>query len=588
MADYNSGLHAVQVFVDELYQAGVRQVCVAPGSRSTPLTIAFARHEKFKVWTVLDERSAGFFAYGMARTRHEPVVLVCTSGTATANFFPAVVEAFQSEVPLLVITADRPPELHGVGSNQTINQDQLYGTFVKQFISMPVPEDTDVLLRHARWTATRAVSLTTASPHGPVHINWPFREPLLPPPVAENESSNRQVVHVGTLQFSDAEVAALASSLQYMKKGLIVCGPQDREELAAPVLKLAETWQFPVLADPLSQLRTSGLTTPLLIDHYDAFLRAVMSYPEGHPVRQALQPEVVIRIGHVPTSKVLGQYLSSLKNVRQVVINGSEAWQDPFFTATEVWQADPVAMFGRLIEVAQRAQDSSYAMRWSQISATVQKALWQEVPKMVEFFEGRVWMELEHIAPEGSVLFAGNSMPVRDMDSFFASIDRKVRVVASRGASGIDGVVSSAFGVSAAVQAPVILVIGDLSFYHDLNGLMLAKLYDLSLIVILIQNDGGGIFSFLPQSTQKDVFDYFSTSHGLDFEEIVKSYNGSYQRITSWEHFQTELGQAIHRSGLQVLELKTDREENVAMHRQLFAACAHVLESLGDEWVERN
>ena len=588
MAEYNSGLRAVQVFVDELYKSGVRHVCVAPGSRSTPLTIAFARHGEFKVWTVLDERSAGFFAYGIARTKHEPVVLVCTSGTATANFFPAIVEAYQSEVPLIVITADRPPELHGVGSNQTIHQDQMYGTFVKRFISMPVPEDEDVLLRHARWTATRAAALTTTSPHGPVHINWPFREPLLPPPVSENESQSQHEVHVGSMQVSNQEVEAFAASLQHVKQGLIVCGPQDRQDLAVPLLKLAETLQFPVLADPLSQLRTSGRLSTLLIDHYDVFLRAVMSYPEEHPIRRMLQPEVVIRVGHAPTSKVLGQYLSSLKNVRQVVISGHEAWQDPFFTATEIWQAEPVTFLAKLSEIAQGVNDLSYAKIWQQIATKVKVEILHEVPKWELLFEGRVWMELERSVPEGSALFAGNSMPVRDMDSFFALIDRKVRVISNRGASGIDGVVSSALGVSASLQAPVFLVIGDLSFYHDLNGLMLAKLYKIPLIVILIQNDGGGIFSFLPQSSQQDVFDYFSTAHGLEFEEIVKSYDGSYRRISSWEQFQAELTEALHRSGLQVLELKTDREENVSLHRRIFSACAKVLENLGDERDARN
>jgi 2-succinyl-5-enolpyruvyl-6-hydroxy-3-cyclohexene-1-carboxylate synthase len=589
LANYNLGLRAVQVFVDELYHAGIRHVCIAPGSRSTPLTIAFARHLGMRVWTVLDERSAGFFAYGMARAKHEPVVLLCTSGTATANFFPAVMEAFQSEVPLFVITADRPPELHGVGSNQTVNQNNMYGTFVKRFISMPVPEDESFLLDHAKWTAVRATSYASGAPSGPVHINWPFREPLLPPPTAHHRGNhNHYSVHVGTLQLSQNELAALASSLSHVERGIIICGPQDDMELVAPLIDLATQLQFPILADPLSQLRTSGIMSSFVIDHYDAFLRAITSLADDHPLRNALQPQVVIRIGHTPTSKVLGQYLSGLTEARQVVISSNESWQDPFFTATEVWQADPVLLIQGLTRIGFRANESKFAALWMQVSQRVREVIRQEVQAIEPVFEGRVWQELARMIPQGSTIFAGNSMPIRDMDSLFPAINRSVRVIANRGASGIDGVISSALGVSAVEQAPVFLVIGDLSFHHDITGLMIAKMHRLPLIVILIQNDGGGIFSFLPQSTQPDVFSYFSTSHGLDFEAIVKSYDGRYQRIADWSQFQTALTAAMEQPGLQVLELRTDRDENVRLHQQLFLECAKVLEDLGVERLARD
>ena len=589
MAEYNPDLQVVHAFVEALYEAGVSQVVIAPGSRSTPLAIAFVRHAQFKVWTVLDERSAGFFAYGMARVKHVPVALLCTSGTATANLFPAVVEAFQSQVPLLVITADRPPELHGVGSNQTVDQDGLYGTFVKRFIAMPVPGDEPLLFRHARWTATRAAALTMSEPSGPVHINWPFREPLLPQ-VADRSSGGitPHLVRSGRLQLPEAELALLANTLSGAGRGLIICGPQDSEELAVPLLELASELKFPVLADPLSQLRTSGIASPWLIDHYDAFLRSVMANAPDHPLRVALEPETVIRIGQTPTSKVLGQYLSSLTTVKQVVIDGSGAWQDPFFTATEVWQADALPLIRGLLQRQLCAGDEGFARRWQRVAMMVREVILHEVPQLKEVFEGRVWLELARVIPAGAVIFAGNSMPVRDMDSFFAAIDRPVRVFANRGASGIDGVVSSALGVSAAGRSPVYLVIGDLSFFHDLNALLIAKMHSLSLNVILIHNDGGGIFSFLPQSTQADVFSYFSTSHGLEFAAMIEGYGGSYERIDDWQQLQRALVNADSQSGLRVMELRTNRDENVRLHQRVFQSCANAVSGLGAEWFAGN
>lgn len=583
VTEYNAGLQAVLEFVRALYEAGVRHAVIAPGSRSTPLTIAFARHGQIKVWTVLDERSAGFFAYGVARACREPVVLVCTSGTAPANFFPAIIEAYHTQVPLLVMTADRPPELQGVGSNQTVDQGVMFGTFVKRFIQMPVPGVQAPLLAHARWTATRATALAGSEPKGPVHINWPFREPLLPPTdVRQQEYGGARQVLVGRLTLAEADLAGLAAVLQASTRGLIVCGPQDEVGVAESLLALAEALRYPLLADPLSQLRTVRNASEWVIADYDVSLRAIMAYSPTHPVRQALMPDIVLRVGQTPTSKTLGQYLASLTSARQVVIDGSDLWQDPFFTATDVWQTDPQVVATGLLRMGVPAGDEAFAARWHSLARVTRVALARSVGELADVFEGRVWLELAQAVPQGSVVFAGNSMPVRDLDSFFPVLDRPLRVFANRGASGIDGVVSSALGVSAANQAPVFLVIGDVSFFHDQNALLITKMHGVPLNVILIHNDGGGIFSFLPQATQPDVFDYFSTSHGLDFQAVVENYGGRYERFSSWASLRRFVDAASSEAGLRVFEIRTDRAENVRLHQSVLAVCADAIRAWGD------
>lgn len=563
-------------------QAGVTDVCISPGSRSTPLTIALARQPDIQVWTLLDERSAGFFAYGLARTSGRTVVLVCTSGTAPANYMPAVVEAYQTRVPLLIVTADRPPELHGVGSNQTVDQEKLYGSFVKQYFSMPVPENTPVILQHARSLTHRAVSLSQSVPMGPVHINWPFREPLLPPLVREPLPERNSPLQVwnGSRQFSEQDLARAADFLSGYERGLIICGPQDRRELVEPLLQLAERLQFPVLADPLSQIRTAGLSSDLIIDNYDAILRIPSDQSTMPSAWEWLKPQLIIRVGQTPTSKVLGQFLASLGQIQQLVIDDSEMWQDPFFTATTVWKSEPVHLFSRLSQLIARRTSSLYAKRWQDMTLTVQDVLTTQVPALPELFEGRVWQELAELLPEGSILYAGNSMPVRDMDTFFPTVKQPISVFANRGASGIDGIVSSALGASAAAKGPVVLVIGDLSFYHDLNGLLAAKLHQLGLIVVLIHNDGGGIFSFLPQASQTDVFPYFSTSHGLEFESVIQMYGGQYQHAQDWRQFRKAMTAALRQQRLQVIELRTEREANVLLHQQIISACQQAVAGL--------
>lgn len=586
----NRDLQAVTAFVEELWEAGVRHVCISPGSRSTPLTMSIARDERFQAWSLLDERSAGFFALGLARQSGTPVALVCTSGTATGNYLPALMEARESRVPLLVLTADRPPELHHVGSNQTVDQLKLYGSFAKWFVEMPLPDATEVIVRHARTVAWRAATCALAAPAGPVHINWPFREPLIPPLNEHWTATQTQpepiLRHVfdATLEPSAEALSVISSLLSGAKRGLIVCGPMANEDFPQAVSNLASLWNVPIFADPLSQVRCGIHDVSHVVDTYDVWLR-------NPHVADTVQPDVILRFGQTPTSKVLCQYLSKQTQARQVVVDEVESWRDPFFSATDVVRANPALFCHRLSErLLERLTTTGTAPVAAAGSATWTKfwlagnrrlqSVVQSILQDSDWFEGRVFVELNELLPPGATLFAGNSMPVRDLDSFFATREAAVQILANRGASGIDGVVSTALGVSAVAQGPVVLVIGDISFYHDLNGLLAATRHNLNLLIILIHNDGGGIFSFLPQAAHPDTFSHFQTSHGIDFRQAVEMYRGSFERVEDWAAFREAVSSGMRRKGISVVELRTDGEANVSLHRTVFKRAEQVLEGL--------
>ncbi|MCF8563421.1 2-succinyl-5-enolpyruvyl-6-hydroxy-3-cyclohexene-1-carboxylic-acid synthase [Alicyclobacillus tolerans] len=593
----NPDLKVVNAFVDELYRAGIRHVCVSPGSRSTPITIAAARHGEFRLWSLLDERSAGFFALGLARSLGEPVVLVCTSGTATANYYPAVMEAAQTRVPLVLLTADRPPELQGVGANQTVDQRKLYGSFVKHFIEMPIPQDSKLLFRHAASAAWRAVASAAQQPPGPVHVNWPLREPLVPP-VAEpsadglnGEAATGHLVSVRDFVRSPdpAAVQAVCDIAKQKPKGLIVCGPQDHSDFARTVSQLAETLHIPVLADPLSQLRCGPHPLGLVVEAYDVLLRDNRWF-------ERLRPDFILRFGGVPTSKVLGQYLQDQTQARQIVIEDGAMWRDPFFTATDVVFACPRLFCEALMPLQSPfadGPDSSFheirkewTQHWVSLNEAAQTAIREVFEKDVpfteanRFTEGRVVVELAQRLREGTTVFAGNSMPIRDIDSFFPKQDKEIRFFANRGVSGIDGVVSTALGTAAANSGPTVLLIGDVSFYHDLNALLIAARNSVNLLVILIHNDGGGIFSFLPQAGYPETFEHFRTSHGMDFEPAVTMFGGRFTRVQNWSEFRDQVEQAQGAPGLTVLEVRTEPDENVQTHRKVFAQAAALAASM--------
>jgi 2-succinyl-5-enolpyruvyl-6-hydroxy-3-cyclohexene-1-carboxylate synthase len=570
---------AVGAFVEELARAGVRHVSACPGSRSTPLAIKLAQSPDLRLWMHLDERSAAFFGLGLARTLDEPVALLATSGTAAANFWPAVVEANLARVPLIVLTADRPHELRDVGAPQTMDQLQLYGTQAKWFCDLPEPELSEDHVRLVRTVAGRAVGTARAEPAGPVHVNWPFREPLVPasrPGAWGRRPTGAPYVAVdtGRLAPSAPTLERLRRHLAEAARPLLICGPQDDPDLPAAVAALAARRGIPVLADPLSGVRRGPHVDDTILWAYDSYLRAPRAVRE-------LQPDLILRLGALSTSKPVLQFLQALPDAYQVVVDPG-GWREPTGLAQEVLHVDPRLLCDGVragISPTAAAADDAWLARWQDLDRRAAAAFDAGFDALGdEPFEGRVFAHLGDVLPAGAVVCAGNSMPVRDLDSFLPASSRSLRCMANRGANGIDGVVSTALGVSAAGRGPVVLVIGDVSFYHDLNGLLAARQHGLDLLVVVVNNDGGGIFSFLSQAESASIgtrFEQlFGTPHGLDFEPFVRGYGGRWARATDWPAFCAALATELPEPGLRVVELVTARERNVVLHRQLWAAVA--------------
>ncbi len=587
-------------FVDELQRAGIRNVVICPGSRSTPLAIAFAAQPAIRTWMHVDERSAAYFGLGMAKQLHQPVALLCTSGTAAANFLPAVVEAKLAHVPLLVLTADRPHELRDNGAPQSIDQNRLYGTYVKWFVEVALPEATNAALRYIRTIAVRAAALTQAIPAGPVHLNFPFREPLTPEPIPDQplpqvtqrdlvawqgRSNNAPYVEVRNAPPGVPAVTTIGHVMDLVHKaqrGLIIAGPNDNPPLVEPLVRLAHHLGYPILADPLSQLRCGDHDQSMVLSSYDAFLR-IDSFIES------AQPELVLRFGAMPTSKPALLYLKRYASCPLVVVDEHGGWEEPTQLASQLIHTDPAALCQGLLNALEQPDGNgekqppvsqAWITMWQDTDKVTRQTIQAAIQDFNELFEGRVFTELANLLPDGTTLYVGNSMPIRDLDTFFGSTGQQIHILSNRGANGIDGVVSSALGASARAgqNKPTILVLGDLSFFHDLNGLLAAWLHRLNLTIVLINNDGGGVFSFLPQAAYPEHFEQlFGTPTALDFRLAVQMYGGQYQKVDSWEQFRKLVSRGLDSGGLHVIEIPTERASNVKMHRQLWQAVEKAL-----------
>ncbi|QKY19410.1 2-succinyl-5-enolpyruvyl-6-hydroxy-3-cyclohexene-1-carboxylic-acid synthase [Halolamina sp. CBA1230] len=571
-----------RAIVDELARGGVSAACISPGSRSTPLTVAFDEHEAIRTFSHLDERSAAYFALGRARRTGEVTPLVCTSGTAAANYHPAVMEADQSRVPLLALTADRPPELRDSGANQTADQEKLYGDAVRWYKDLPEPEAEARKLRSLRTTVARALAEAEGTDAGPVHLNCPFRKPLEPTEVpgdvpedldalaAEGRASEGSSAAApagvgagdsapafveraqGAPELPDDEIRQLADDLG-VERGLIVAGPADPTEVdPEAVVALAHATGFPILADPLSGLRFGGHTrvAPVL-GGYDAYLDESVTgdWPD---------PQAVLRIGASPTSKPLRNYLART-DAEQFVVDPAGKWREAEFTATDLVVADP----SRLAEALSRIVAGPDSGEWRELWAEAEETHWDVVEAHEGLFEGGIVADAVDAAPEPTTLFVSNSMPVRDLDRFAQPSPDAVTALGNRGVSGIDGVTSAALGAGSATTDHLTLVIGDLAYYHDMNGLLAVARCDVDATIVLVNNDGGGIFHMLPiESFDPPFTEQFETPHGIDFEPTSDLYGLEYERVDSREGFVDAYSEAVASDGSTVVEVVTDAADS--------------------------
>ena len=543
--------------VDELVAAGVNAVVVSPGSRSTPLTMAAARNDDCRVFSQLDERSAAYFALGRARRTGQVTPLICTSGTAAANYHPAVMEANNARVPLLALTADRPPELRDSGANQTADQEKLYGDAVRFYKDLPEPAPNERALRSLRTTVSRAVATSEGADSGPVHLNVPFKKPLEPTRVAGDVPTDLDPsaevgrdgpyvdVTPGAPEPGDDELRLLANELSDVNRGLIVAGPADPPGLdAESITALSHATGFPIVADPLSGVRFGGHTRVApVIGAYDAYLSDELAgtLATGESVERDSSdwdhPEAVLRLGASPTSKRLRKYLAGT-DADQYQVDPAGRWREAEFAATDLVVAEPSRLCARLSRLVSGGGDPGWREQWERADRIARRLHRRDaeptddVSKSPAFQEGDALRAVADALPDPATLFVSNSMPVRDLDRFVSPSTKSVTALGNRGVSGIDGIVSSALGAGSATNDDLTLVIGDLALYHDTNGLLAIDRCDVDVTLVVINNDGGGIFHALPiEEFEPEFTESFKTPHGIDFEPMADLHGLEYVRL---------------------------------------------------------
>jgi 2-succinyl-5-enolpyruvyl-6-hydroxy-3-cyclohexene-1-carboxylate synthase len=553
----------IAALVAGLHAAGVREAVAAPGSRSTPLAILLDRHPGMRLYMHYDERGAAYFALGLARRLARPVAVVVTSGTAVANLMPATAEAYLAGVPLVLLTADRPPELQDVGAPQTMPQRDLFRPVTKWQLELAAVDETADYAAQALMAGTRAARLAALAPKGPVHLNIPVREPLLPTPVVSFPTVPPQGDTVSSGGGANGLVEAVGREAG-TGPGVIVAGPVDLRPAAHAILALADRTGWPVFADPLSNLRQ--LDHPLVLRHYDLWMAGAAPDP----------PSLVVRFGPPPTSKPLTEWL---RPARLVLVDERQRWRDGGAGAHAIYWVDDwatVATGGESTGAGSRPTGFRPWKTWDDIAARTLAARMRAMPGD---FEGWAYWRFSQAFGGYRAVVVGSSMPVRDLDSFWTGGREDPPVYANRGANGIDGVVSTGLGVAAA-GGPAAIVLGDLSFWHDVNGLLAARLHGLHATVLVINNDGGGIFSFLAQSElPPDEFErLFGTPHGLDLAGAARAVGARFVHTTEWAAAEAAVRAAAAVPGLVVVEWQTaSRRENVHRHRALREAVAEAL-----------
>jgi len=537
--------------VDELYREGVEAVCISPGSRSTPLVLAFARHGRFDVRLILDERSAAFFALGRARATHKPVALVCTSGTATANYLPAIIEASMSSVPMIVLTADRPPALRGSGANQTIDQHQLYGGYVRMFVETGVPRAHVHAAKMWRTLARRAVETAQT---GPIHINLPFDEPLTPTG-AEVDLGTTDPKPQQTLTTPAVNVDSFRDLL-LSERGAVVAGQIDQD--AHAVAALAEHLGWPLIAEPLSGLRTPG----------DA-LSAGQALLGDDRFAEQHAPDVVLQFGRTPTSRATQRFVAAAARLGVI----GERPADPAKAAVQTLIAPEGAAARALIKLVSE-NDGTWLKDWRDADAVARGALDTFLNAERQPFEIRVARDVAASVPDGTTLVVASSTPIRDLD--FAMVPREgVRVIANRGASGIDGFVSTVLGVASA-GTPTVALTGDLSLLHDAAGLLWAARRGEPVTFVVVNNKAGGIFDLLPSAALPENDALFATAHEVDLRALAGAAGMGYETGTDLAAFLKQAPAATS-----IFEMPIDRARAVKRRKALKKAIATALNAAG-------
>jgi 2-succinyl-5-enolpyruvyl-6-hydroxy-3-cyclohexene-1-carboxylate synthase len=569
------------IIAETLKRLGLTTAIICPGSRSAPLTVAFAQHPEIEAIPILDERSAAFFALGVAKRSHVPAALVCTSGTAGANFYPAVIEASESQVPLLVLTADRPPELRDCHAGQAIDQQKLYGSYPNWQAELALPSQEIGMLRYLRQTIVQAVKRSLFSVPGAVHLNVPFREPLAPTPQPDTLNSQlhqedffagitlNPYPHSCTGDSASRPYSSLLSTWKQCERGIIIAGvaqPQHRQEYCQAITHLSQSLGWAVLAEGLSPVRNYAHLNPYLISTYDLILG-------NRQLSQKLAPEMVIQLGALPTSKELRAWLNSTQPQRWIIDPSPENF-DPLHGKTTHLHLSVEQLATTIPPLAkQESVSSDYLHQWRDAETQLRQALDKTMATTDTLFEGKAAWLLSQTLPPATPLLIANSMPVRDVEFFWKPNNSGIQPFCNRGANGIEGSLSTALGIAHHHQSSVMLT-GDLALLHDTNGFLQRNRFTGHLTIVLINNNGGGIFEMLPISQFEPPFqEYFATPQEMDFAQLCGTYGIEYKRITNWQQLQALLN-PLPEKGIRVLEIPTNRREDAKWRQENMAEFA--------------
>lgn len=569
-----------RILIDQLASLGVKYACISPGSRSTPLTFTLSKNRKIKSFVHIDERSSAFFALGLAKTSRVPVIIVTTSGTAVAELYPAIIEAFQQRVPLIVCTADRPAELIGTGANQTINQHNIFKNHIRWFRDIGLPSISETGFRHLQKIAIKSFQISLTEDRGPVHLNFPFRKPL--EPFSYTDEVGKSILKIkpqrylkskstktGTSTFLEKTSGRMIDEIIKYEKGIIIVGPMEYDrELLDRIKKLSSLLKYPVFADGLSQLRFSASKKDRnILSNFNSILLSE-NFVKKH------DPKVILQFGRTPTSSAIESFLSET-NADRYLINHYGDLFDPTRNAKSTFAMNPKSFCENLLTQLKAKKFSRQKSGWlkdfikaeeisNKIKANViEKSKFPSEPSLLT--------EIINSIPSGTDVFIGNSLPVRDLDNFLSNTSKRLTVHFNRGASGIDGVSSTALGI-AVRKKPTVLITGDLSFLHDLNALLIAAKFSIPIAIVVINNNGGGIFESLPIAQKVNRFsELFVAPHNLELSGIVKSFGINYQLINSRSQLQSNLIKCLNKNFTSVLEIQTNAVKSVELRDRYFS-----------------
>jgi 2-succinyl-5-enolpyruvyl-6-hydroxy-3-cyclohexene-1-carboxylate synthase len=570
----NTNFGWATLFVKRLELLGVKDVCISPGSRNTPLTLAFAESRKIKQHVIIDERMSGFFALGLAKKSKFPVVVVTTSGTATAELYPAIVEAYLTRIPLIIGTADRPEYLRNTGANQTINQDNPYRNHIRFYADLRLPKLTRARLEHLINITDKAFNIANESNPGPVHLNFPFEKPLEPNSfdavldrlLFDTVINKKVVINYPKLRMPSVK---FQKKISKASRVLILLGATNNTKADRAVIKLGEILKAPVIADGISSARYFS-KNKTVISNGASLVKSELA--------SELQPDIILMFGKAPTTNAVLNFVKK-SNAEKILINKFGDLHDPSRTYSKLFKSDEIDFAGSIIDFIKAnkiKRGKEYLNDFLDCEKAIEKIKIQESANLKLEIEPKAIAAVLSVLPEKSNLFIGNSTPPRDLDTYGGNNRKEITVYSNRGASGIDGVISTAAGVAVKSAHPTFLIIGDVSFLYDISSLAFLSANKIKLNIILMNNNGGGIFKMLPISNEKKYFDkYFTTSHNLDFEKIVSAFGGEFTTIKEMEDLSAQELSTNDNNGFRVFEIITDSEKSKSF-REKFSKSVNI------------